>query len=238
MRILAFDTATRSTAVALVDTASGESLELRDDPSPGTRPAHTTLLMALAVRALEETGVDWHGVDRLAVGVGPGTFTGLRIGVATARALARARHIPLVGVSTLRSLAAGAQSGATAAPGVVAVIDARRGEAFAAAWTSRPNGRREPDALGPCALAPDELQSRLAKLGGRWTAVGDGAILFRQMLERAGALVPADDDPVHLVSAIQHAELAAEATPADVAQVVPEYVRAPDAEVSLAGAGR
>src|SRR5205823_2510395 len=137
MRILAFDTATRATAVAL------DEVELRDDPPAGTRPHHTTRLMPLIVEVLERAATEWAEIDRIAVGIGPGTFTGLRIGVATARSLSRARRIPLVGVSTLESLALNASGAdpATArandahdAEAVLAVLDARRGEVFAAGW--------------------------------------------------------------------------------------------------------
>ena len=109
MKVLGFDTATRATTVALLDTDRGEAIERRDDPPPGARPRHTTRLLALVVEVLDAAGVSWADVDRIAVGVGPGTFTGLRIGVATARALARAREIELVGVSTLH--VAGARGG-------------------------------------------------------------------------------------------------------------------------------
>src|SRR5438270_483131 len=83
---------------------------------------------------------DYLGPDRIAVGVGPGTFTGLRIGLATARALAQARSIPLVGISTAASLALGAWAHARAegCEAVLAVIDARRAEVFAAAWPVSP----------------------------------------------------------------------------------------------------
>src|SRR5947209_5095427 len=135
MRILAFDTATSATTVALSG-AGGSVLEARHDPEPGARPGHATHLLPLAARLLERAGIGWDSLERIGVGIGPGTFTGLRIGIATGRALARATGIPLVGIPTLQSLAvavrgspasAGADSGA-------AVIDARRGEAFAAAW--------------------------------------------------------------------------------------------------------
>ena len=111
MRILAFDTATRATSVAL------DEFELRDDPPAGERPRHTTRLMPLIVEVLERTQTEWSAIDRIAVGVGPGTFTGLRIGVATARSLSRARGIPLVGVSTLESLALNASDSDPAARG-------------------------------------------------------------------------------------------------------------------------
>jgi tRNA threonylcarbamoyladenosine biosynthesis protein TsaB len=104
LRILAFDTATPATVVALCG-PGGEAEEARDDPPPGRRPGHATRLMPLAVGLLEQAGIGWDDLERIAVGIGPGTFTGLRIGIATARALARARGIPLTGVSTLHSVA-------------------------------------------------------------------------------------------------------------------------------------
>ena len=109
--------------------------EVRDDPEPGARPMHAARLLAAAEEALGAAGVGWEDVDRLAIGVGPGSFTGLRIGIATARALAQGRGLPLVGVSSLEALARGA-----AAPLVLAVLDARRGEAFAAAWQTLNRG--------------------------------------------------------------------------------------------------
>jgi tRNA threonylcarbamoyladenosine biosynthesis protein TsaB len=91
LRILGLDTATRATAVAMWDSdGDAPTTEGRDDPSPGVRPHHTTRLMELIVEVLERSGTPWAKIDRIAVGVGPGTFTGLRIGIATARALGRA----------------------------------------------------------------------------------------------------------------------------------------------------
>ena len=124
---------------------------------------------------------------RIAVGVGPGSFTGLRLGIATARGLAQARDLPLVGVSSLAALAAGAER--TAA---LAVIDARRGEVFAAAAAGGCSGRPRWD---PEALA--------ARIQPGWLTIGDGAVRFREPLERAGAVIPADDSPLHRVSALQ-----------------------------------
>src|SRR5262249_39096387 len=87
--VLAFDTATPATTVAL--SGVGDVVfTARHDPVPGERPGHATHLLGLVERVMTRAEVGWEGVDRIAVGVGPGTFTGLRIGIATARALARA----------------------------------------------------------------------------------------------------------------------------------------------------
>jgi tRNA threonylcarbamoyladenosine biosynthesis protein TsaB len=238
VRILGFDTATRATVVALLDTDADEAIERRDDPEPGERPHHTTRLMALVVDVLQAAGADWPAVDRIAVGVGPGTFTGLRIGVATARALARARDLPLVGVSTLHSLARGAVSEAgQTADGVMAVIDARRGEVFAAGWaTAEVRRAGAPPLLGPRPLAPAAVAEIMMQDGRTWLAVGDGAVEFRAALEPSGARIPERDSERNRVSAVEHCRLAAGLAPRLPEGVQPEYLRLPDAEITLRAA--
>jgi tRNA threonylcarbamoyladenosine biosynthesis protein TsaB len=238
VRILAFDTATRATTVALLDTEDGTELALRDDPEPGARPRHTSCLMLLVSKVLKQAGSGWPEVDLLAVGTGPGTFTGLRIGVATARALARAREIPLVGVSTLRSLALGAEDGAREGghDAVLAVLDARRREVFAAAWpaiVAGPGFARGEPVLAPAALSPLALADSASGLGHRRLVIGDGAIEFREVLERPGTLIPSDDSGLHRVDAIRHCRLAAEWPPRATEDVLPEYLRRPDAIENL-----
>jgi len=248
MRILAFDTATRATTVALMDSGTGEVTEARDDPEPGGRPRHTVRLMPLIVDVLERSGCGWADVERIAVGVGPGTFTGLRIGVATARALARARGIPLVGVSTLESLALGAadQAGGSDGPGgpdgdaILAVLDARRREVFAAAWTAEsPPGMDSGVGrvlLEPVAIDPQRLAEVASGLGRGRLAIGDGAVEFRAVLERSGTVIPHDSSPLHLVHAKYHCRLASGSPPVGISDVRPEYLRLPDAELSLRAA--
>jgi tRNA threonylcarbamoyladenosine biosynthesis protein TsaB len=224
--ILGLDTATPATTVAVWSPA-GRAVERRDDPPPGARPAHAGRLLALIEEALADAG--WDAVERIAVGVGPGGFTGLRLGIATARALAQARDLPLVGVSSLAALAAGAADEAGGRD-VVAVIDARRGEVFAAAerW------------FGPAAMKPEDLAARIESCvaagdePGRGAdraplAVGDGAVRFRAELERAGADVPGDGSPLHRVSALQVCRLGATGDPADRDALLPDYRREPDA---------
>jgi tRNA threonylcarbamoyladenosine biosynthesis protein TsaB len=223
--ILGFDTATSATAVG-VWAPGGPSVEVRDDPIPGQRPAHASRLLVLIEEALAVTGLGWQEVERLAVGVGPGGFTGLRLGIATARGLAQARDLPLVGVPSLEALAAGADEARAAAAAeeaaeatgpVVAVIDARRGEVFAAS----------PGSFEPLAIAPADLAARLTPGS---LAVGDGAVRFRDELERAGAVVPVDGSELHRVSALQVCRLGAGREPADRDALLPDYRREPDAK--------
>jgi tRNA threonylcarbamoyladenosine biosynthesis protein TsaB len=223
--VLGFDTATPATAVGLLDgDAPGDARERRHEPAPGERPGHAAQLLGLANELLDDAGLRFADVDRVAVGLGPGTFTGLRIGVATARALAQASGAGLVGVSTLRALAAAAEPDAAAGEGVLAVVDARRGEAFVAGF------RDGEQVLAPAALAPEALE-RLAPPagGGIWLAAGDGAIRFRDALERAGATVLPDIDPAHRISAAATCRLARAAGASPREDVLPVYVRAPDA---------
>lgn len=249
MTILAFDTATPATTVALA-LDDGRVLSRRHDPGPGERPGHQELLLAHVVALLEEAGVALPQLDRVAVGVGPGTFTGLRIGVATARGLAHAHDLPLIPVSTLHALAERAQEGApagAAAPApaggdgapaaarpLLAVLDARRGEAFAAAWAAGDaHDPRATPLLAPAALAPEALVSAIAALPAAPLAVGDGALRFREQLEAAGAVVPAADSELHRVDAVAHCRLGALLDPVARDEVVPAYLRLPDAELAL-----
>lgn len=237
MKVLAFDTATRASSVALWDTDGFDPpREARDDPSPGERPGHARCLLPLIAGLMESSGTDWAGIDRLAVGVGPGTFTGLRIGIATARALSRARRIPLVGVSTLESLALGARLDPRLPSGIetlLSVIDARRREVFAAGWRlgEDPSAVAPLPSLRPRALRPERLASVIAGLSERVIAVGDGAVEFREVLESSGASIPADDSELHRVSAANHCRLAARKQAGKPDQVSPEYLRLPDAEI-------
>lgn len=221
MRVLAFDTATTATVVALRDPSIGLVLELRDDPPAGGRPGHAQKLLRLIEDALAAEG-GWSMVDRIAVGIGPGTFTGMRIGIATAHALARATGLPLVGVSTLASLELAASAPLAGVRQVMAVIDARRGEAFVSGA-----------GINPCVLTPEALGDVAGQRAGNGViAVGDGAIKFRALLENAGAHVPADEATVHRVSAVEHCVLAESFDPGGPEDVQPEYLRLPDAEIS------
>ncbi len=240
MIALAVDTATAATVVGL-RSADGTVTEARDDVEPGQRPRHAQRLLGLAAGLLEAAGLGWRELESIVVGIGPGTFTGLRIGIATARGLAQATGAPLVGLGTLRVLAAGAAgSGGTGGAGaggtrgtggargggpVLALIDAGRGEVFAAGYE---DGR---EIVAPTAVAPADL-ARL--VGGRsWRAVGSGALRFRGQFQDADVTVPPDESPSHRVSAAAMLGLANDDDVDAEGAVTPLYLRLPDAELAL-----
>jgi len=236
MIVLGLDTATRATAVAVLDSETGAMHERRDDPPAEERPRHTTRLLPLARQVLADAGTDWSGVELIAVGTGPGTFTGIRIGVATARALASARRAPIAGVSTLQALASAAVGAERDGELLLAVLDARRREVFVAGWDPVEAGRADAEpVLAPRTLAPHLLADALAGSGERWLAVGDGALAYRAEVEGAGARVPAEDSPLHRVSAGEICRLARTARAGTPGEVRPDYLREPDAKLRQAG---
>jgi tRNA threonylcarbamoyladenosine biosynthesis protein TsaB len=190
MLILAFDTATDVATSALAD--DGEVL--------GERASRAVTLLEDVDALLRQAGLQTRDIEALAVGIGPGSFTGVRIGLSTARGLALALGIPVAGVSTLDALEAGA-------PGALPVIDARRREVFVP-------GR---------VLAPADLDVGEGRL-----CVGSGAVRYRDALEAKGADVPPDTDERHIPRARFHAALARDFGPAE--QVEPLYLRVPDAD--------
>jgi tRNA threonylcarbamoyladenosine biosynthesis protein TsaB len=246
MNVLALDTSTPATAVSL-RLHDGHTLSARDDPAPTARPGHSTRLLPLAAGLLADAHLRFSDLDRIAVGVGPGTFTGLRIGLATARALAQSLSCEIVGVSSLRALAAGVDIPSDAGldtgpdPAILAVLDARRGEVFAAAYLHR--ALLAPLELAPPrALSPDHLASVVEQASahssetspGRWLAVGDGAVRFRDELRALDAVhVPPDHSPLHLVAGEHICALALHAEPQALQDVLPDYLRRPDAEIAL-----
>jgi tRNA threonylcarbamoyladenosine biosynthesis protein TsaB len=193
-----------------------EALGLAENGSP----RHSTALLVEVERAAAAAG-GWKRVARIAVGCGPGSFVGIRIGIATATGLAASTGIPAVGVCTLDALGL-AIAGATLS---LAVLDARRGEVFAALY-----GERGERLWEPAVLAPEALAERLGELGRPVRAAGSGAVRFRQELASREAEIPADADPVHRVSARHVCALAGSAAEAGDEPLEPIYLRPPDAQ--------
>jgi tRNA threonylcarbamoyladenosine biosynthesis protein TsaB len=222
--VLGLDTATADTAVAVIRDGEAAAESLREPERGSGRPAHATALLVDADQAVRAVG-GWVAVDRIAVGLGPGSFTGLRIGVAAARALAIGRGVPLVGIGTLAVLAAGIPDRAGGARLALPVIDARRGEGFAALYA--PDGT---EVWPPFVVDGDELARRVAELESAPLAVGGGSLRFRRQLEDAGAVVVDADSPVHRVSARRLCLLGEAAEPIPPERAQPIYLRRPDAE--------
>ncbi len=244
--MLGIDTATQATVVGL-RLADGSTLQARDDPATQEHPGHATRLLDMAAGLLAQAGIGWGELGRIAVGTGPGRFTGLRVGIATARGLAQSRNVQLVGVSSLRALGLAAAR-REPAEAILAAIDARRREAFAAGYATGADFARVPqagEALAgetelPGALGAERLQGIVAELeqrgappGERWLAVGDGALCFSQELALGGVQVAPADSPLHAIDAGAICELGAlVATDGAAPQVLPDYRRDPDAKLA------
>jgi tRNA threonylcarbamoyladenosine biosynthesis protein TsaB len=191
--------------------------------SPQGRPLHATRLLEEVERAAAAAG-GWESVDLLAVGLGPGTFTGLRVGIATARGLAVSLGLPVRGVCTLDALARGIQEGGGGGS-ALAVLDGWRGEVFASLYA--PGGER---LWEPAVYRPEELATQAAQLEEAPLAAGSGAVRFRQELARDGVRIADGSDPVHRVAARHVCALAAAAGEGDRDGLAPIYLRPPDAE--------
>jgi tRNA threonylcarbamoyladenosine biosynthesis protein TsaB len=221
VNLLGFDTSTAATS-ACVLSEDGEGAEVVPHPSRlSGPPAHARELMPAVAEVLERSGLDWPDLQAIAVGIGPGTFTGLRIGVSTARALAAARSLPLRPVSSLAALAGGID-----APLALPLIDAKRGEVFAALYDDGEE-RWAPFAAPPGALAERLREERLAPL-----AAGDGSVRFREVLEAAGVEVAPGDSEAHVVRGLHVCRLASTAPDQLPETVLPDYLRLPDAQPS------
>jgi len=190
--------------VLAFDTATdvATSALIHDGRVVGERTSQPKALLEAVDELLRDADAAPSDLGALVVGTGPGSFTSTRIGLAVARGLALALDVPVAGVSTLDALASARER-------ALPVIDARRREVFVS---------------GPRAVAPDDLD-----VDPDSVCVGSGAVRYRHTLEEKGAVVPPDDDPVHLPHARLHAALARDFGPAE--DVQPIYVRGPDAKV-------
>ena len=197
MLILALDTATAIATTAIV----------RGDAVLGERASIPIRVLEDVDSLLREAGAEPGDLDAIVVGTGPGSFTGVRLGLGAVRGLAFALELPVAGVSTLAALAAGA-------PDAVPVIDAKRREVFV----------EQDGAIVALPAAAFEAPGR--------TCVGDGALRYRAHLDATGAIVPPDDDERHVPRARFHVALAGDFGPAE--RIEPVYVRAPDADRLLA----
>ena len=178
--IVGFDSSTPRLTVAAVS-AAGVVFEHASQAPEGERPPHAHELLGRVEEAAEAAG-GWDGVAAIAVGVGPGSYTGLRIGIATARGLAQALGHPIVPVGSLVALARGVSRSAPDETNVLAVTDARRSQAFAALYDAGGAELWEPFVAFPDALAQRvaDLEPKPSKERGRRLATIQGSARGRR----------------------------------------------------------
>jgi tRNA threonylcarbamoyladenosine biosynthesis protein TsaB len=225
--VLGLDTATPVTAVAV-----GSEVGTQASVAVRNERGHAELLVPSVRWALDRAGVPPASLAGVAVGIGPGLFTGLRVGVATAKALAQAWRLPMVAVPTL-DLVAFAHRHATQM--ICAALDARRGEVFAAFYRAVPGGAvRVADYQ---VVRPEALAAAVEASGENVLLCGDGVMAYRPVLERLGEQVQFASVTQSVPSAEALVELALPrfhreefSSPLDV---TPLYLRRPDVDPSV-----
>lgn len=224
MRVIGFDAATDDTVVAAV--CDGEvAFDRRIGLGADGRPEHSRALLPAIGDAVESLG-GWQSVDRIAVGLGPGTFTGLRIAVSTASGLSLSTGTPSVGVPTLEAAARPMADGRAS---VVPVLDARRGEVFVAAW-----GADGGSLLPPAATAPERAAEQIRSLDGPVRVGGPGAVRFRGLFADAGISIEDPESEQGRLSGVAICEIGSAAPdPHPDESLDPIYIREPDAKLWL-----
>jgi len=231
MIVLGIETSTPQTSVAL-----GTEQEILASLSVSGRAGREAVTPALA-QLLSWTGLELAQVGAVAVGIGPGLFTGLRAGVETAKTLAQVLHLPILGICGLDALAYAHRH---THKRIAAVIDARRSEVFLATYRPVPGGvLRETE---PMVCSPERCSAELEAIGGEVLAVGNGAMLYRHELERPGARIEVGSTLSAHPEAAAIVELSAPRflreehdRPVDV---LPLYLRKSDAEILWDRRGR
>lgn len=213
MRILAFDCALEARSAALFENRRPVASVLEQ----GQRQ-HAERLVAMLAALLADAGWSWSGLDLICLTRGPGSFTGLRIGLAAARGLALARDLPVLGIGTLEALAAGVEERCA----LLALIDARRGQLYAQAFDTSGTAVSQPATVAPAALLSILPPSPVA-------LVGSGTPLALAQL--AGSDIHAAAAPIW-PEAARFGRLACARAAEARAGAPPEplYLRAPDAQ--------
>lgn len=218
-RILALDTATEACSAALLNQ---QQIDARFEIAPRD---HTQRILPLVQELLQVQQLELTALDALAFGRGPGSFTGVRIGIGIAQGLALGANLPMIGVSSLATMAQGAWR-LTGATRVLAAIDARMGEVYWAEYQRDANGEWQ-GAETEAVLKPEAAEARIAQLTGEWATVGTGWQAYPHLLTSAnaklvttGVALPAAEDMLPLaLSAWQRGESVA------VENAEPVYLR-------------
>ena len=225
MIVLGIETSTPQTSVAI-----GTEQALLASVSIAGRARQESVVPAIQ-QLMRWSDLDLDRIGGVAVGVGPGLFTGLRVGIETAKTLAHVLAVPIVGVIGLDALAYVVRHTSRR---IAAVIDARRGEVFAAVYRAVPGGVvREGEYR---VLKPDHLVAEIQALPGEVLCVGNGAILYRREIEELGSRVEFASPALAHPAASALVELAVPRLLREehdrVFDIVPLYLRKSDAEIA------
>jgi len=219
MNLLAIETATEACSVALIH---GECLIARSEIAPRR---HTDLVLPMADELLAEAGIGRHALDAVAVGRGPGAFTGVRLAVSLAQGMALALDLPVIPVSSLAALALEAPEDGASGAAILAVIDARMGEVYAGSFRRDGHG-------GLVALDDERVCTADALVlpeAHAWQVVGSGWATYESVLRERLGQEPCFADGARYPQAAHVAELAAREFKAGRAlppeQALPVYLR-------------
>lgn len=232
MKILAIDTATQLCGVALLDTDSGVVVRRQQVVT-----THSEMLLSLIDTCLAAQQISTRDLSAVALGAGPGSFTGLRIGCATAKGLCYAMSIPLVMVSSLLALAEPHVSSRS----VLATLDAFRGQVYArlvpsvhASLGLRNLCEKHPALLSDAAWNPEQLATLLGPVSKELMLVGAGAVRYPVLGELPSVIVEGDSAPDPVVVARLGLALLGEGKTAHLASALPTYVTVSAAEENAA----
>jgi tRNA threonylcarbamoyladenosine biosynthesis protein TsaB len=226
MIVLAVDTATKSCSVAIVNQGS-----LLAELTTVSDQTHSRHLLKMISSVIETAGLTTSELDGFAVTVGPGSFTGLRIGISSIKGLAVARHKPVVGISSLEALAA---QTAPCSCLVCPLLDARKGEVYFSRYRWK-----NADLIKECEEMVSAPEPMLADVHEPCVFVGSGARLYQEMIKtKLGERAHFAAESQNIIRAATLARLAlirfADQATDDVDRLVPHYVRKSDAELNFA----
>jgi len=241
MLILAIETSTLTGSVALVEAGGGKDgswggEKILGETTLRTKETHSARLMPAIDRLLMETSLTIHQVQGIALGLGPGSFTGLRIAVSTVKGLAFALKVPVVGVPTLNVLAHNLCYASTV---VCPVLDARKKEVYSALF--RGNGEGDLEKVSEdWVLSPEDLCSRITE---KTIFLGTGVEVYGEVLrERLGSLALFAPPELSLPRAVNVARLSLSSfkngRTLDVSSFTPIYLRRSEAEIHYDRKGR
>lgn len=239
MLVAALDTATLTLSCGLVEVARGEPPRLRCErieraPAKGALGGHSALLPRALVELLEAEGRTIPDVEAYAIGLGPGSFTGLRIGLATWKGLAYANRKPIAGASSLAAMALAAARDAEEGALLVPLLDARKGEVYAGFYRAREGGIVE--LADDAALPPGAVADRVRALAGAPVGFGEGYEAYAQVLGPALPRLRTEvrTPPAAAVAAlVSETLLAARYDAQALFALEPHYVRPSEAELKF-----